>query len=234
LEKLRVFLTKRGVKLSAATIAAAVSANSVQAAPVGLLTTVASGSAKGAVITASTLNLVKGALKIMAWTKTKMAIVAGVCALLVAGTTVTTVKEIRSHSYDPKDFWETQWPTGLPPGQIVTGINAPAADPKDVSFAASPTRGCSISGLLNQCMQVTGFHYLIDKQVSSGSVQFGNAETLDGTQWVAAFENALQTGRPEWWDPARKSFRRENLALIKFPQKKIVLVLPKDKAAKYE
>jgi len=234
LGKLRAFFTKRGVTFSAAIIATAVAANSVQAAPAGLVTTIAAATAKGTAVTASTLTLVKGALKLMAWTKAKTAIVAGIGLLLVAGTTITAVKKINSHSYNPKDFWETQWPTGLPPGEVIPGVNAPADDPTASSFPASPKRACSVSGLLNQCMQVTGFHYLIDKDVSAGSVQFGNAETLNGSQWVAVFENALQTGQPEWWDSATKARRRENLVLIKFPEKKVVLVVPRDKAAKYQ
>ena len=95
LEKLRKFFAKRGGIFSAAAIAGAVSANSVQAAPVGLAKTISAVAiAKGAAATTSTLTLVKGALKIMTWTKVKMAIVAGVAVLLAVGTT-TAVHEIR-------------------------------------------------------------------------------------------------------------------------------------------
>ncbi len=93
LEKLRKFFTKRGVTLSAAVIAGAVSANSVHAAPAGL-TISAVAAAKGSVATASTLTLVKGALKLMAWAKAKTAIVIGTAAILATGTTVVVVKEI--------------------------------------------------------------------------------------------------------------------------------------------
>jgi len=48
-------------------------------------------------VTTSTLTLIKGALKIMAWTKAKTAIVVGASVLLAAGTTTLTVKEIRGH-----------------------------------------------------------------------------------------------------------------------------------------
>jgi RNA polymerase sigma factor (sigma-70 family) len=94
LEKLRKFFTKRGVTLSVAAIAGAVSANSVHAAPVGLAITVTATAAKGSVAAASILTLVKGALKLMAWTKAKSAIVAGVVVLLAAGTTTLSVKAI--------------------------------------------------------------------------------------------------------------------------------------------
>jgi len=105
LEKLRKFFAKRGVTFSAAAIAVAVSANSVQAAPVGLAKTISAVAiAKGAAAGGSTLALVKGALKIMAWTKAKMAVVVGVGILLAAGTTTVTVKEIQRHN---DDTWDT-------------------------------------------------------------------------------------------------------------------------------
>jgi RNA polymerase sigma factor (sigma-70 family) len=93
LEKLRKFFTKRGVISTGAIIAGAISANSVQATPVTLAkTATAVALAKGATASAPTLTLIKGALKIMAWTKAKAAIVVGVGVLLVAGTTITIVK----------------------------------------------------------------------------------------------------------------------------------------------
>src|SRR5476651_2118147 len=55
-EKLRAYFAKRGDTLTAAAIAGAVSANSVQAAPIGLATTVTAAAAKGAAVSASTLD----------------------------------------------------------------------------------------------------------------------------------------------------------------------------------
>jgi RNA polymerase sigma factor (sigma-70 family) len=99
LEKLRKFFAKRGVTFSAAAIAGAVSANSVQAAPVGLAKTISAVAiAKGAAAGGSTLALVKGALKIMAWTKMKTAVVAGAVLILAAGTTTVIVKNYGHHS----------------------------------------------------------------------------------------------------------------------------------------
>jgi RNA polymerase sigma factor (sigma-70 family) len=57
IEKLRKFFVKRGVALTATAIAGAVSANSVQAAPVGLAVTVTAAAAKGAAVSASILIL---------------------------------------------------------------------------------------------------------------------------------------------------------------------------------
>ena len=96
LEKLRKFFTKRGVTLSAAVIAGAVSANSVHAAPVGLAITVAATAAKGSAAAASTLTLVKGALKLMAWTKMKTAAVTGAVILLTTGTGIVAVKTVHA------------------------------------------------------------------------------------------------------------------------------------------
>ncbi len=92
LEKLRQFFVKRGVTLSSAALSIAISAHSVQpvsAVMVKSISTIAL--AKGAAATTSTLTLVKGALKIMAWTKAKTAIVAGVAVILGLGTTVFVV-----------------------------------------------------------------------------------------------------------------------------------------------
>ncbi|MDB6026694.1 MAG: hypothetical protein JWM68_2917 [Verrucomicrobiales bacterium] len=79
LEKLRKFFTKRGISSTTAIIAEAISANSVQAAPLVLIkTTTAVALAKGGTASISTLTLIKGALKTMAWTKIKTAIVSAV------------------------------------------------------------------------------------------------------------------------------------------------------------
>ena len=94
LEKLRKFFTKRGVDSTAAGIAENISAHSVQAVPVALAKAVtAIAVAKGATVSISTLTLIQGALKIMAWTKAKTAAVAGMVLILAAGTTTVVVKK---------------------------------------------------------------------------------------------------------------------------------------------
>jgi RNA polymerase sigma factor (sigma-70 family) len=92
LEKLRTFFARRGVSSTTAIIAGAISANSVQAAPVALAKSVtAIAVAKGAAASGSTLTLIKGALKIMAWTKAKTAVVVGVASILAVGTATPIV-----------------------------------------------------------------------------------------------------------------------------------------------
>ncbi len=88
LEKLRKLFAKRGVALTVAIIAGAVSANSVHAAPIGMAKAISAvTTAKGATAAAST-TLVKGALKLMAWTKIKTAVVVGGVLLLSGGAVV--------------------------------------------------------------------------------------------------------------------------------------------------
>jgi hypothetical protein len=95
LEKLRKFFFKRGVNSTTAVIAGQISANSIQAAPVALAKFVtAVAIAKGAAASGSTLTLIKGALKIMAWTKAKTAIVVGVAVILAATTGTIVIKAI--------------------------------------------------------------------------------------------------------------------------------------------
>jgi hypothetical protein len=52
--------------------------------------------AKGAAAGGSTLTLIKGALKIVAWTKAKTTVVVGVAALLTVGTTTVIIHEYRN------------------------------------------------------------------------------------------------------------------------------------------
>ena len=101
LEKLRVFLARRGVALSAAVIAGALSANAVQAAPPALLGSVAVAAAKGTSLTTSTSTLIKGTLKLMAWTKLKIAALTGVGLLLSAGTVTVAVRAMRTENPRP-------------------------------------------------------------------------------------------------------------------------------------
>ena len=231
LEKLRKFFTKRGVHSTSAIIAGAISANSIQAAPVGLAKTISVvAMAKGAAASASTLTLIKGALKIMAWTKMKTAIVIGVCVFLAAGT--VTIQQVRKPKYNPNDFQATTYPTGSP--EMMQYLTNNYGHPLNYTFPITAVQLSSINGLLNQCMEVSGWRYLMDKEVAAGSVKFGCPKVYNGEEWVAAFESALQTNKPEWWVAKKNGFRRENLVLIRFPKEKTVLVLPKEKAAKYQ
>ncbi len=85
------------------------------------------------------------------------------------------------------------------------------------SSPPSPVRPCSIHGLLNQCMGATGTRYLIAREALGLAVMFGHTNTLNGVQWVAAFEQAL----------------RDDGLLIISNKSGLVKVIPKDKLADY-
>jgi uncharacterized protein (TIGR03435 family) len=117
LGKLRKYFSKRGVDSTTTAIAATISANSIQAAPVGMAKAISTVAlAKGATSSGSTLTLIKGALKIMAWTKVKTAIISGVVVLAAVGTTTVTIKEIQDHRRYP---WQAADLNGLFSGNVL-------------------------------------------------------------------------------------------------------------------
>jgi RNA polymerase sigma factor (sigma-70 family) len=85
-EKLRKFFTKRGVMLSGAILTSAIAANAAPVVPIEMATSVAGIAAmKGAAAGASTLSLMHGTLKLMAWAKIKMVACVGAALLLAVG-----------------------------------------------------------------------------------------------------------------------------------------------------
>jgi uncharacterized protein (TIGR03435 family) len=136
-EKLQKFFLKRGIASTTAIITVAISANSVQGAPVALAKSVtAVAIAKGAAASGSTLSVINGALKIMAWTKTKTAIVVGAATLLTVSSTTVVLKKVfykNSWADDPK-YWETD-SSAL--GQVPAGV-----------FIFRPTRFPKTGGLV--------------------------------------------------------------------------------------
>src|SRR5581483_9033829 len=113
---------RRGVTSTTATLTGAISANSIQAAPAALIkTTTAVALAKGATASTSTLTIVKGTLKIMAWTKAKTAIAAGIGILLVVSIGTSTTALVAQHQHN------TQTQTSFPRS---SWANAGYADPQ--------------------------------------------------------------------------------------------------------
>jgi hypothetical protein len=94
-ECLRKCFVKRGVTFSAVAITGAISANSVLAAPVEL-TISAVAAAKGTTLTASTLTLVNGTLKLMTWIKLKFALEMSVAILIAASAVTVAVSQINA------------------------------------------------------------------------------------------------------------------------------------------
>jgi RNA polymerase sigma factor (sigma-70 family) len=88
-EKLRRIFIKRGASVSVTALTTAISAHSVQAAPVGIVKSVISAAAaQGAATSGSTLVLINGASKLMAYAKLKTAALLGAGFLIAGGTAV--------------------------------------------------------------------------------------------------------------------------------------------------
>ncbi len=84
LDKLRAFFTQRGVTLTGAVLAGALTPHAVQAAPAGLAAAVTSTAATATTAT-STLLLVKGTMKLMFWTQMKTTAAIAAAVVLVTG-----------------------------------------------------------------------------------------------------------------------------------------------------
>lgn len=95
LEKLRKIFLRRGVALSTASIAGAISANSISAAPVAVAVSVAQIVGTSAVATASTLTLMKGVLGLMTISKLQLGTVG---VLVVAGLATPLLLEHRANA----------------------------------------------------------------------------------------------------------------------------------------
>jgi RNA polymerase sigma factor (sigma-70 family) len=94
LDKLRRFITNKGVALSATALAGALTAHAAPAAPAGLAATAgatALAGAGGTLTATSTLVLAKGAIQMMFWNSVKTAALVTAAAITVGGAGVTTV-----------------------------------------------------------------------------------------------------------------------------------------------
>jgi RNA polymerase sigma factor (sigma-70 family) len=163
--KLRHYFSRHGVHSTPEIIARTILANSIHAAPAALANSItAVALAKGATAPTSTLTLIKGALKIMAWSKVKTVAVAGAVVLLATGTTTITIKEIQGHKAYPwqsrsfRDFKELppqvtivptkfvnaskdDWPGfSAEDGSFYWGLNYPIAGILETAFGMKPCR----------------------------------------------------------------------------------------------
>jgi RNA polymerase sigma factor (sigma-70 family) len=149
-DKLRRFFTQRGVLLPGAVLTAALSAHAVQAAPPALAQTVtAVAFAKGATAGGSTLTLIQGALKLMAWTKAKTAIVIGAGVLLATGSTWLVVQSAAR--------WRDQRTTLQAEGILEYSVNGVPGAKK--SFTAFSQSG---RWLVHYPVQTNGIDYIED------------------------------------------------------------------------
>jgi alpha-tubulin suppressor-like RCC1 family protein len=190
LEKLHRYFNKRGVSSTTAIIAGAISTNSVQAAPVALakfITTIAF--AKGATAGGSTLTLIKGALKIMAWTKVKTAVVASTAVLLATVSTITVTSHFR-HA-PPAQTGRLKLPTGNVTPMIGYGYSHYgiflASDGSLWSWGEERL-GWPVLGLKNTNIQNTVSLRRIGNESDWVNIAVGDSHCLavksDGTLWA--------------------------------------------------
>jgi RNA polymerase sigma factor (sigma-70 family) len=97
LEKLHRYFSRRGISSTTAVLAGMISSNSTQAAPAALAKSVTVVAvAKGATASTTTAALLKGALKFMAWSNAKTAVVLGTAAVLTVATATIFVETLKA------------------------------------------------------------------------------------------------------------------------------------------
>jgi RNA polymerase sigma factor (sigma-70 family) len=189
-EKLRNFFAKRGVTTSAAALTVTLSANSVQSAPALLAKSVtAIAVAKGVTASSTTLTLIKGALKTMAWTKMKTTAVASAVIVLATISTVTVTSYLR-HA-PPRQNGRLKLPVGNVTPMIAYGYS------HDGIFLASDGSlwswgeerlGWPVLGLKDTNIQNTVSLRRIGKDTDWMNIAVGDSHCLaiktDGSLWA--------------------------------------------------
>jgi RNA polymerase sigma factor (sigma-70 family) len=138
-EKMRAFFVKRGVVLPAATIIGVVTANSVQAAPAGVLGAVTTVAAKGAAASGSAAALAKAVIEIMAWAKLKMGLGIGV-GIIVATTVVPA-----AWRFERRHFGEEAWryrfedTYALHSGEVLRHFGKPFSSEREAYYFNEPS-----------------------------------------------------------------------------------------------
>ncbi len=142
LEKLRNALAEKGLTATTTILVAAISTHSVQAAPLGLASTISATALKGSAAAGSTLTLVKETIQMMTWIKTKTAVAIAGSALLACGVAASIVhhKEAGSaqsveHTPAQREKWEAE--RAGAPGNVATDPNAQKAEDERRAVRAS-------------------------------------------------------------------------------------------------
>ncbi len=185
-EKLRAYFLKRGVAISTGALTGAISVNSIQDTPAHLAASVMAVSAKGAVVSSSTLTLIKGALKLMAWTKAKTAVVVAAGIILAAGTTTVVVKTVHSAQEKAKESRAAELFKTFVAEKRAQVVAAAAAEGKQMppeydAFFAAAEKG----DLPKMLVKFNGL---------------GSPSPLTEASWEAAYETYLAFEMFSFWD----------------------------------
>lgn len=97
-EKLRSFFSKRGIVLSGAAVAGAISANAVQAAPACWAASIAAMAVKGAAAGSSTLALLPGTMRLMTWAQYRISLGLSAVVVITAGVLISSLYDRKINS----------------------------------------------------------------------------------------------------------------------------------------
>jgi RNA polymerase sigma factor (sigma-70 family) len=165
LEKLRAYFSQGGVTSTTETIAGAISANAVQAAPVALAKSVtAVAIVKGSIAAASTLTLVKGTIKVMTYAKLKVAIAVSAVILLAGGAATVALSDSGTQTSSPANSRPNS--TVVLAGQT----NGPMVA-IDSQFVIIPDDSIGKLGITWQPAESGGTMSVLDKSQSSAAMQ---------------------------------------------------------------
>ncbi|HTD67135.1 MAG TPA: sigma-70 family RNA polymerase sigma factor [Candidatus Limnocylindria bacterium] len=200
-ERLREFFSTRGIAVGASALALILSANAVHAAPVALVQTINTVAlAQGTAASGATLTLIKGTLKLMAWTNTKTAVAIGAVVILITGTTAVIHHHHRerqdARGHFPRSIWTFAGYTN-PESAFLTGVwalgngddNAWLASVSPDEHARMMDRAARGGGVIfnaqdrDNFRQITGYR-IMEKQIVSADevIMKIYAEGLNETQ----------------------------------------------------
>ena len=196
LKKLRSFFTRRGVILSATTLASILSINSVQAAPVGLAQSIgAAGITKGATMGAPAMVLMKSTLKLMTWLKIKTATKVATLMILVAGTATVAI-----HTSDYIKHGRFYLFRGEYDHAIANFDQALQLDPQSAPAYFSRGRANKLDGNHEQALRDYSHTIEINPKAVAAYVNRGQIYNFEGDhdRAIADFNRAIQldSGRP--------------------------------------
>jgi RNA polymerase sigma factor (sigma-70 family) len=187
LEKLRKFFTKRGVNSTTEIIAGAISAHSVQAAPVALAkSATALAIVKGSIAAASTLTLVKGTIKAMTYAKLKLAIGVAAVILLAGGVMTVALSDGDTQTSSPANSRPNS------PVVLAGQTNGPMIA-IDSQFVVVSDDSIGKLGFTWQPMESGGTISVLDKSQSSAAMK--SLQQTAGVEFLLSNSGGMTSGK---------------------------------------